>query len=1025
MRKISLLLGFLVLLIGQLAAQGRVVTGTVTDAGGTPIAGASITIKGSNRGTSSGNDGSFSISVLPGDKTMVISAVNLAPLDVNIQNKTTLGTITLQASNKSLEEVVVVAYGTQKKTNVTGAIVTVTGGQVADKPFTSVDKALQGNVAGLQSSSTSGAPGSSTDIRIRGVGSINASAAPLWVIDGVISSTADITVQVTTANPLSTLNPDDIESISVLKDAISTAPYGSRGANGVILVTTKKGKAGKTHINLTAEVGQNSRAFSPKNKPLNSVGYQNIFRQGIINDPNDFGVVDNAGADAFITDPNIFAFPSNYTSINTNWFDQVSQKGNQSQVNLNLSGGNDKTQVYASAGYFNQKGTSIASDFQRFNGALSVTHHASDKFTLSANINGSNTSQHTPTNGGTFANPVLASFFLLPWYTPRMPDGSLRYGDKDTLLEFTSTGVFNPLAQAAFNFNTAQQTAVRGNATGEYKLLDNVKLTSRFAGEYLAVQEDAYLNPFYGDGFPKGAATSTYTRVFDYTWSNFVDWKQKLNADGDIYFDLKGGVEAYDYKYYQLQASGNNFPQTMALKYLANTSTPTTAFAVPREQTTFSEFAIADFNYKDRYILGGSFRRDESSVFGADHRWGNFFSVGGSWNVNEEAFMKDQNLFNLLKLRASYGQTGNTNGFGLYTSLPTYGSSYTYGGNPYGGNYSGQPGIVPNNVGDPQLTWEKNKSSNIGLDFGLLKDRIGGTVEYYHRTTDGLLSAVPFSYTSGFSSQNENIGTVVNKGIEVTLTGRPIVTRDFSWTISFNIAHNTNRVTKLYQGRSIPSGNYEYTVGHDLQEYYLQQYAGVNAQTGAAQWYTDGTMKTTTEDYGSAGLALHYQADPKVYGGLTNTFTYKGLSLDVQFNYNYGNHIFDNWYNYLNSDGQYLGAFNQLSDQLNAWKKPGDKTMVPQLIFGNPTSSNAPSTRWLYKGDYIRLRNVQLSYTIPQALLKNTHIGGISIYVRGTNLLTMGADKRLPFDPEAGINSTTNLEVLIPKTITGGIKVGF
>ncbi|HXB91220.1 MAG TPA: TonB-dependent receptor [Puia sp.] len=1013
MRKTLLLLSFLVCLIGQLAAQGRVVTGTVTDAGGAPIAGASITIKGSNRGTSTGTDGTFSLSVTSADKVLIISSVNLAPQEINIQNKTSIGSIGLQPANKSLEEVVVVAYGTQKKTNLTGAVTTVSGAQVADKPFTSVDKALQGNVAGLQSSSTSGAPGSSTDIIIRGIGSINASAQPLWVIDGTIATTGDLTVNTTTANVLSTLNPDDIESISVLKDAISTAPYGSRGANGVILVTTKKGKAGKTHFNITGEAGQNSRAFNPTNKPLTTLQYQDVLRQSIINPGY---ASDNAGADALITDPNFLGFPANWTTFNTDWFKVVSQNGAQSQVNMSLSGGNDKTQVYASGGYFNQKGTSIASDFQRWNGAIAVTHKASDRFTLSANLNGSNTSQTTPTNGGTFANPVLASFFLMPWFTPKNADGSLRFGANDDMGEFpVNGGIFNPLVQAAYNTNLAQQTALRGNVTGEYRILDNLKFTSRFAAEYLAVQEDAYQNPFYGDGYPKGTAQSNYNRVFDYTWSNFADWKQKVNNDGDVYFDFKAGVEAYDFKNYSLQTSGSNFPQTLALKYLASASTPLTSFALPSEQTTFSYFGIADFNYKDRYIIAGSIRRDESSVFGADHRWGTFYSIGGSWNINEEDFMKNQGLFNLLKLRASYGQTGNTNGFGLYTSLPTYSG---------GANYSGNPGLAPSNVGDPNLTWEKNKASNIGLDFGMFKDRLTGTVEYYHRTTDGLLSAVPFSFTSGFSSQNENIGAVVNKGIEVTLSGRPIVTRDFTWQISFNIAHNINRVTQLYQNKPIPNGTFEYTIGHDLQEYYLQQWAGVDPATGAPLWYTDGTHKTTTGDYNAAGLALNKSADPKIYGGLTNTFIYKGFTLDVQFNYNYGNYIFDNWYNYLNSDGQELGGFNQLSDQLHAWQKAGDKTDVPQLIIGGNNFSNSPSTRWLYNGNYIRLRNLQFMYTFPQDLMKRAHLGSVSIYVRGTNLLSLGVDKRLPFDPEAGINSTTNLEVLIPKTITGGIRIG-
>lgn len=1024
MRRLFVFLCCFALLIGQAAAQNHTITGTVTDANGLPVAGATVAVKGTNRGTSTASDGSFSVTAPATAKALIISAVNFATQEVSIAGRDNIGTVTLQPGNQSLNEVVVVAYGTQKKTNVTGSVATVAGALVADKPFTSVDKELQGSVAGMQVSSTSGAPGSATDIRIRGIGSINASAGPLWVIDGSIATTADLSVNTTTANPLSTLNPDDIESISVLKDAVATAPYGSRGANGVILVTTKKGKAGKSRISIVGEVGQNSRAFSPSNKPLTGPEYTTVLRQAIINSGY---ATNNAQADALIVDPvNGFGFPKNYTATNTNWFDVVKQNGNQSQVNLSLSGGNDKTTIYASAGYFNQKGTSIATDFQRFNGSLAVTHKASDRLTISANISGSNTSQHTPSNGGTFANPVLASFFLMPWYSPRNPDGSFRYGNNDSLGEFpNSGGIFNPLVQAAYNFSLAQQTGFRGNATGEYRILDNLKFTTRFAGEYVAVQEDQYRNPFYGDGFAAGGdAYSAYTRIFNYTWSNFADWKQKVNTDGDVYFDLKAGLEAYDRKYYTLQAGGHSFPQTLALKYLANTSTPTTATAFPEETAVFSEFGIADFNYKDRYVLSGSIRRDESSVFGSAHRWGTFYSVGGSWNINEEQFMKQQGLFNLLKLRAAFGQTGNSNGFGAYTALPTYGGGYTYNAVSYGANYSGQPGLVPNNVGNPELTWEKNQAFNIGLDFALLKNRLEGTVEYYRRETTGLLSPVPFSFTSGFSSQNENIGSVVNKGIEVTISGRPVVTHDFSWQISFNIAHNTNRVLSLYQNKPIPNGTFEYTVGHDLQEFYLRQWAGVNTQTGAPQWYVDGSKKQITGRYDSASLALNHSASPSIYGGLQNTFTYKAFTLDFQFNYNFGNYIYDSWYYYLNSDGQFLGGFNQLSSQLSAWKKPGDKTDVPQLLIGGNNNSNQPSSRYLYKGNYIRLRNIQLSYNLPADWMKKAHLGGVSIYIRGTNLLTFATDKNLPFDPESGINSTANLEVLIPKTIAGGIRIG-
>jgi len=669
MRKFLIFLSCTLLLFGRVAAQNHTITGTILDANGSPVAGASVTVKGTTMGTSTGADGSFVLHTTDEVRTLVVSAINFTTQEINVGGKSKVF-VNLQTASKNLSEVVVVAYGTQKKTNVTGAIATVSGATVADKPFTSVDKALQGDVAGVQVSSTSGAPGSATDIRIRGIGSINASAAPLWVIDGVISTTSDLTQNTTTANPLSTLNPDDIESISVLKDAAATAPYGSRGANGVIIVTTKKGKVGKTRFSIVGEFGQNSRAYNPSNKPENSLQLQTTFRQALINAG---AATDNASADQYIT--NNYGYPANYTSTNTNWFKTISQNGPQSQVNMSLSGGDEKTTIYASGGYFYQKGTSIASDFNRFSGAIAVTHHASERFTLSASLNGSNTSQHTPLNGGAFANPVLSSYFLLPWYTPYNPNGTLRYGSNDSLGEFLQGGgIYNPLVQAKLNTNLAQQTALRGNASGELKILDGLKLTSRFSAEYINVQEDQYWNPFYGDGVAYGGlGTSDYTRVFNYTWSNFADWKQKVNADGDVYLDLKAGVEAYDSRLYSLQASSKGFPQTLDLQYMASASTPVTAYAAPTETTTFSEFAIADFNIKDRYVISGSLRRDESSVFGADHLWGTFWSVGGTWNLNEEAFMKDQDLFTLLKLRGSFGQTGNTNGFPGYTALATYG----------------------------------------------------------------------------------------------------------------------------------------------------------------------------------------------------------------------------------------------------------------------------------------------------------------------------------------------------------------
>ena len=1013
MRKCLLSLMAFILAMSQLHAQ-RTVTGKVMDEKGEAVPNASVMIKGTNSGTTTSSDGTFSLSVPANVTTLVVSSVGLAPLEIALTNAPTYNVV-LTANAKSLEEVVIVGYGSQRRTNVTGSVATVKGSVVENKPFTSVDKALQGAVPGLQSTSVSGAPGAATDIRIRGQGSITASNQPLWVIDGVAAAAGDFTSNTTTANTLSTLNPNDIESISVLKDASAASIYGSRAANGVILVTTKKGRNGKTTFNFSAEAGTNSIAYkNDKNRAMTTGEYQTVMRTALIN--AGYASTD-AEADAIITDPvNGFGLKPD---VNTNWYDLVTRSGSQQQYNLSMTGGNDKTQFYVSGGYFRQVGTTLATDFDRYNGSVSITHKASNKFTLNAVINGAATKQSTPTNGGTFANPVLASYFLLPWYSPYNADGTYKYDDPEG--QFSNNGgIFNPLIQADWNKNTTRQYQLRGNLTGEYKILDNtknnLKLTTRFAGEYIDISEDAYRNPFYGDGFANGGdAFASYRRITDYTWSNFADYRHDISED--LYFDLKLGYEAGLTKSYLMQAGGQGFPLTLDLRYLASAATPTTAFSLPSQATNNSIFSTGDLNWKNKYVFSASFRRDGASVFGSEHRWSNFYSVGGTWNISQEDFMTDVAFINFLKLRASYGENGNANGFGFYSSLPLY---------AFGSNYTGLPGSAPTNVGNENLTWEKNAIANIGVDFGLFKDRLSGTIEYYSRKTSNLLLAVPLSLTSGFASQNQNIGAMTNKGIEISLNGRVLKLKDFTWDIAVNFAHNTNKVTELFEGRPVaPVSFQQVAVGHDAQSFYLRQWAGVDPANGDPLWYIDSSRSKTTTSYSGADLVLNGQADPKYFGSVTSVFNYKGFSLSVQFYYNFGNDIYDIWGRYLNSDGLYLGAFNQMNDQLNSWKNPGDVTDVPKMIYGGNQSSYNHSTRYLYKGDYIRLRDAQLSYSLPKSVISKAHITNLTLYVRGTNLLTFGQDKKLPFDPEAGAISQTNFDVFIPKTMTGGIRIGF
>ena len=1011
MKKILFFLGVFVCFATITFGQNSTVSGTVADANGAPLSGVSVTLKNGKVGVNTDAGGNFNISLPPGKETLVFSFVGYKNEEKVISRSQTLN-LRLSTVSNILEDVVVVAYGTQKKVNVTGSVTTIKGNELEDKPFSSVDKTLQGAVAGLQSSSSSGAPGSSTDIRIRGIGSITAGSSPLWVIDGVIATTGDLSSNTTSANALSSINPDDIESISVLKDAGSSAVYGSRAANGVILVTTKKGKAGRTKLGISTEIGKNSVAFSPTNKPLTTLEHQQVFRGSIINAGY---AADTAQADAIILDPvNGFGFDPKYTNTNTNWFKEVTHKAAQHQYNVNLSGGDARTQFYASGGYFKQDGLTLATGFERYNGSVSLTHKATEKISFSAGLNGSSSTLYQPSNGGTFANPVLQQFFLVPWLNPRNSNGTIKY--LDTANQFSNSSLYNPLAVAALNSSTDKTINFRGYVSTDIKLLDNLKYTSRYSAEYFDVNENQYRNPFYGDGFAAhGDAFAYYKRVFDYTFTNYLDYRGNLNQNKDVYFDLKAGYEAQSQKTYLLNAAGQNFPSTFDLQYLASTAKPTAAYSVATDRATKSIFSLADFNYKDRYVLSASYRRDGSSVFGANHRWGNFYSVGATWNINEEAFLADNHVISLLKLRSSYGENGNSNGFGLYTSLPTYGSGYNYGPNP---------GTALNNVGNPNLTWEKSKILNVGLDFGLFKNRITGTIEFYNRETSDLLIYVPFSLTAGIAGQVENIGAMRNKGIELTLGLKPIVSKSFSWDISANFSHNINKVEKLYLGNPIPNGNFQIAEGHDIQEFYTYLWAGVDATNGKPLWYTDGTHAKTTSLINEAALSYtNKSASPKYFGSVTNTFTYKALTLQLQFNYNFGNYVFDQWAYYTVSDGGYIGSFNQLNTELTSWKKAGDKTNVPQIVYGGNLNSNYNSTRFLYKGDYIRLRNVQFGYNIPKSVLKHSFISTANIYVRGTNLFLFKQDKNIPFDPEQGVTSSSNLEVYIPKTVSVGINI--
>ena len=997
MRKfVAILLGA-ILVVTQVAAQNKTIKGRVTEDGKKPLSNASIIVKGTTVAAKTNDEGYYSITIPANGRVLKFSSLNFEDQEVNIGSKSEINVILVNTVS-DLQQVIVTGYGTTKKATNTGSIATVKASEIENLPFSSVDKALQGKVAGLQSVATSGQPGASQAILIRGASSISASNAPLWVVDGVPINAGDASRLQTTGNLLSTLNPNDIESISVLKDAASQSIYGSRAANGVIVITTKKGKSGKTKFRFDTELGNSDVAYvNEKYKPLDANEYINLTREGLV----------NAGASAAQT-TSILNSLGQGNGINFNWFDNIMRVGQQKQYNFSAEGGNDKTTFFLSGGNFVQDGTSINSQLKRNNVNFRITNKATDKLTIGLNVNAGNVSQRAPLNGGAFGNPLLSTYFLLPTYSAYKPDGTYNY--------ILNGGLHNTVALSEMDKRFLRQSSIRGSVNGEYKILDNLKFRSVYGIDYNALEEDQYNNPLHGDGLASnGRAFAYYTRYFNYVWTNTLDLQQNITRNGDLSSSTQIGYEAQKSAGYFSTLQAQQFPPSLSLTYPASGASPTTASATISDYTFESQFASTNLNYKNRFVLSGSFRRDGSSRFSAKNRYGNFWALGATWNIDREDFMANNKIFDQLKLRGSYGVNGNA-GIGNYDAPALYG---------FGFNYNQLPGSAPTNVGDENLTWELNKPMNIGLDFSVLKNRVNVTVDYYIRKSENLLLSVPLSNTSGFGSATRNIGSMENKGLELSLNIIPVQTKDLRWDVDFNFSNNKNTITSLPNKADILSGNFIIRQGQSLNTFFLREWAGVDRSTGDPLWYTNDKRQASSNVYpGASARILAGQALPKFFGSLTNALTYKGFNLSAQLYYNFGNQVFDTWRGYYLGSG-FGASFNKVKRQLDAWKNPGDITDVPKYVYNGNKNFNAGSTYNLNDGSFVRVRDIQFGYTLPKAYAEKLKIGNANFYVRGTNLFTWVKDKNLPFDPEQGTSSASNLNVFIPKTVTVGLSLAF
>lgn len=1020
MRKFLALVLCTLLCAGFIHAQNRTITGKVTDKTGVPLPQVSVLAKGVNIGSVTDERGQFSINVPSSVKVLTFSSVGFTPISVNITGKSTVN-VTLEGEDKRLEEVVVVGYGTQRKTNVTAAISKVSNEKIANKPFAALDQMLQGAAPGLQATSSTGQPGAVTPIRIRGVGSFSYSgSSPLYIIDGVQINSGDISngngggfsINPST-NVLATLNSDDIESVSVLKDAAAISIYGSRGANGVIIINTKSGRAGKTQFKFETEVGTNSVILPPANGlPLRANDWFTLLKEGLVNS--------GASQTSITNTLNSYGYGN---GVDIDWFDLITRKGPQQQYNLSASGGDSKTKFFISAGYFKQTGTTLGTDLKRYTTNIRVNHAVNEKLSFNTKLtvgvvdqNSALASNGPSGGGGYFGNPAYVALVLRPTQNPYKADGSFNIGTDN--LSFPSH--YNPLFVAANDKRWFKGVSGLGNEIVEYKILKGLKYTGTLGLQFNSNEEYQYNNPFHGDGSSQsGEGIAIYTRSFLWDLINQLDYHYDIIKGKEFYVDLKAGYESIKSNTYQQIGDVQSFPPRSDLFYSTAGATSTNGKASSADYSFAGLFTNATISYASKYSLYGSYRRDGSSRFGSQKQYGNFYSLGASWNVTNENWFKNNGInkvISQLKLRASYGTSGNAE-IGNYTWRPQYSFGY---------NYNGTSGGTFDNIGNIGLTWEKNKQTDIGLDVSFLHNRINITVDQYKRTTNGSLFNEPISRTTGFTSFINNVANLENTGTEISLNLVPVRTKDFNWEINFSYSHNKNKVTQLPNGNAdILNGNYLLRIGQDFYSFYSRAWAGVDPANGDPLWYTDSTKKSTTNKITNAKLFLvGKSATPKYFGTLGTTITFKGISISGDFYYNYGNYFQEAYYRFF-MDG-FSPVRGKYTYVLNRWQKPGDITDVPKYVYGSTNNSYTGSDRLIFKGDYIRLRNVQIGYRMENKdLLGKLHITGLYFYVRGTNLWTHTPAKNLLSDPEQGILGVNNQQVLPQKSTTVGLNINF
>ncbi len=1014
MRKLLLLFTMIVFASSQLLwAQTKTITGKVTGQDdGMPIPGVSVVVKGTTMGTVTNYDGVYNLTVSADATSLLFSFVGMESQEQAIRNQTTINVV-LKSESIGVDEVMVVAYGTAKKSSFTGSAKSVSAQELVRGNKESLDKALSGKVAGVRVSSTTGDPGASGEINIRGVGSISAGSSPLYVIDGVpIKTGNEMSFGEKSSNVLSSLNPDDIESMTILKDAAAASLYGSRAANGVVIITTKKGKDGKTKAAYTGEFGITDMAvdqFEMMSGPEMVEYARHAYRNYSL-----YTGKSEAEADAYAASmlPTLFADPTGKTS--TDWRKEVYRKGYSQDHQFSVSGGNEKTKFYTGVGYNKTNGIVLGSSFNRLSGRMNLDHKVNDFIDLAVKQMISRTNQEgfrdqsDQGQGIGTSSPLGILFAMDPTAALRNDDGSWN-GDAGWG-KVSHPRLMLAGEDAEREFVKSKTTKSMTNVDLNVRLFPTLNLKSVFGYDYTNVGHQEFWSPTSVNGASlNGLAQRDIYQNDVLTSSTILNYSETYKEKHNL--TVLGGFEVEDNKLLSLSASAKDY-YTDKLPELSNGQSYNNSSAV-YESALVSFLANANYNYDSKYYLSASFRRDGSSRLGADNRWGNFWSVAGAWRISGESFLEGSELFSDLKLRASFGTNGT-----LPSDYFVHQSLYSGGG--YG---SGNPAIYWSQYGNDKLSWEKSNNLNVGVDWNIFQ-KVSLTVEYYNKDTRDLLFQVPSSLVTGFGSTWQNLGKIRNSGLEIEINSTNIKRGDFSWNTLFNFTNQSTIIKELPEGKDVQYGDgnmYIHREGESMYSYYLPVMTGVNSENGLAEFLIDPTdpSKGVTNTYAKAGKTIVGKALPDVVGGLGNTFKWKGVDLNVLLTYQFGGDLFDYPGYFGRGDGIRIGNFNTLADVAgNYWTKPGDVVDNPKPIYRNPYRSDRFSSRHILSTDNIRLKEISIGYTIPV----KKYINSIRVYGRANNL-AMIWQKTDGIDPDVPLNGYRQVDTPVTRSFMFGVNV--